>query len=552
MAIGIKAKIIVFVFLITLLVAISTSWLFSTGVIDYTSAEIIWGYGLGVAFLVGIIGASFSYYLFRPIEQLIIASQLLAAGRYDQNIKTRRKDEFGRLVEAFNSMGKKLKTATAKSREYSDMIAQEKCKTDHIIDSMTEGVIVTDVNYKIVLFNSTAQQIFQLEEEKIRNKHIIHFFKAFGMEMAIEKFPALEKDNVLPMKNVSPTVNEIRINKPKKMVLKVSIAPVLNEKKFPSGMVIVIDDITRRKEIEDMKTEFVSNVSHELRTPLTSILGYTSVLLNEKQGELNDKQKKSLATVQMESQRLSKIIEDLLDLSRLESKRANLRFEPINLVEVLNKTQAVNFPKNKGIKFEIIAPAKLPNVNADKTKMTQVFTNLISNAVKFTKEKGKITIKFTNHKNCIQVDVADTGIGIKKDEIPKLFSKFYQVESHLTKQQSGTGLGLAIVKEIIGLHYGLLAIQSRYNKGTKISFTIPKKKQKENPLKENCWEKLSCGKTKCPAYRIENNRCWLELGTLCKKKSQEPCYDKIKVCSYCDIYNNLFEAENNEKKDTYS
>ncbi|MFW6383643.1 MAG: sensor histidine kinase [Nanoarchaeota archaeon] len=389
MAPGIKTKIIIFVFLITFLVVIVTTSIISTGVIDYTSSVELWSYILGITFFVSLSGALFAYYLFRPIEQLIIGSQLLAAGKYEQDIKTMRKDEFGRLVEAFNSVSKKLKTATAKSRQYSDMIAQEKCKTDHIIDSMTEGVIVTDVNYRIVLFNSTAQQIFHLEEEKIRNKHIIHFFKAYGMDRAIEKFPALEKENLLPMKNVEPTITEIKIEKPRKMVLKVSIAPVLNEKKFPSGIVIVIDDITRRKEIEEMKTEFVSNVSHELRTPLTSILGFTSVLLNGKMGELNEKQKKSLATVQMESQRLSKIIEDLLDLSRLESKRTNLKFEPVNLVEVLNNTQAINFPKNKGIKFEILAPESLPGVNADKTKMTQVFTNLISNAVKFTKEKKR-------------------------------------------------------------------------------------------------------------------------------------------------------------------
>ncbi|MFW5991148.1 MAG: ATP-binding protein [Candidatus Nanoarchaeia archaeon] len=537
----VKTKTVLYVLFV---IAVSIVFALFINYYGVNSQEFFIGLTVFVLLTVAVSGV-FVYQLLKPIDDLIIAAQLLSAGRYEKSLENKRNDEFGRLISTFNSMSRKFRKTLEKSRHYSDLIAQEKCKTDHIIDSMADGVIVTDENYKVVLFNSTAEQMFRLNEEKVKHKHIIHIFEAFGMKNAINKFPPLDKHQVLPLKDISPTITEQEVQKPKKMILRISIAAVLNEKHFPVGTVTVINDITRLKEIERMKTEFVSNVSHELRTPLTSILGYTTVLLSRKKGEINEKQKKYLETIDRESKRLSGIIEDILDLSKLENRKANLKFENINLKEALESSQAVNFPRKKGIKFEILAPKNLPTVKADRIKVTQVFNNLISNAVKFTPTKGKITVKFSNKKEHVQVDVMDTGVGVKKESLPTLFNKFFQVRSNLTNKDAGTGLGLSIVKEIIASHYGLLGVESKFGKGTRISFTIPKKQAKQETEKINCWEYLSCGKKKCPMYKAEDRDCWIEIGTFCKKGKNEPCLDKIKVCAYCDIYKSLFKEESN-------
>ncbi|MGM5482050.1 MAG: ATP-binding protein [Nanobdellota archaeon] len=494
----------------------------------------------------------FAYVILKPVDDLVLASQLLAAGRYEKGLLKKSNDEFGRMIDTFNSMSKKIKNTVAKTKYLSDIAAQEKCKTNHIIDSMTEGVIVTDVDYKVVHFNTMAEQMFKLDEVKVKNKHILHVFEAFGMREAVSKFPELDKHNVLPMKDINPTIFEQEVEKPKKMILKISIAPVLNDKKFPAGTVTVIDDITRLREIDKMKSEFVSNVSHELRTPLTSILGYTYVLLNNKAGDLNDTQIKYLHNVENESKRLSDIIEDILDLSRLESDKAKMKFEKVDLRGILNNCQAINFTAKKGIKFEVLCPKTLPQVMGDRIKLTQVFNNLISNAVKFTIRGGKITVKFSNKKDCLRVDVIDTGIGVKKSNIGNLFNKFYQVKSNLTNKEKGTGLGLSIVKEIIAAHYGLLGVDSKYGKGTRISFTIPKRQTKRDLQIPKCWEHLNCGKKKCPQYKIDDEKCWINLGTFCKKNKNEPCFDKIKICSYCDIYTKMFEEVNQDEKEENS
>lgn len=543
---NVKGKIVLYVVFVALVAMSTAALLYNGNPFGLDSSQTIFALG-SLLLILTVLSIIFAFVLLKPLDDLVIAAQLLAAGRYDKGLMKSKNDEFGRLIDNFNSMSKRLKTTIAKSRQLSDIAAQEKCKTNHIIDSMTEGVIVTDENYRVVFFNSTAEEMFKLNENKIKHKHILHMFEAFDMRDAISKFPALDKHHILPVKDINPTILEQEVEKPKKMILKISIAPVLNDKRFPAGTVTVIDDITRLREIDRMKSEFVSNVSHELRTPLTSILGYSSVLLTEKKGELNSEQKKYVGVIDRESKRLSKIIEDILDLSKLENRKAKIKFEEVNLRELLTQSQASSFPEKKGIKFKILGPKNLPTVKADKTKIIQVFNNLISNAVKFTPSDGKISVKFTNRQEYVQVDVIDTGVGVKSENIPNLFNKFYQVRSNLTNKDTGTGLGLSIVKEIIAAHYGLLGVESTYNKGTRISFTIPKHEVKDSHEKKNCWEYLSCGKKNCPQYKLEENDCWVEIGTLCKKGKNDQCFDKLKVCSYCDVYKSIFRGSEDGK-----
>ncbi len=508
--------------------------------------------GILIMFLLAV-SAVLSSLLIKPFDDLIIAMQLASEGHFGHIIKRKGKDEAAKLARSFNIMTKKLKQTTERKDTLSKLAAIEKNKAELIINSMTEAVIVTNSEHKIELLNASAEKLFDVDAEKQIGKHIVNLLKRYRLESLFDEFPDI--NSLVPLRKFQPKIRELEML-PSKKVLKVTIAPLRNETNHTIGIILVFEDITRLKEIDNMKTEFVSVVSHELRTPLTSIKGYAALLADEKLGKLKGMQKKAAKVIDIESNRLEQLINDILDLSRLESKKAKLKLELISLEECLKEAPVKSLlamAEKKGISIQKSIIGKKENriIYGDKLKLTQVFTNLLSNAIKFTKEKGIITIRVYDNKSHVIAEVSDSGTGIAKKELPKLFNKFYQVESHLKRNQRGTGLGLAIVKEVIALHHGLISISSKPGKGTKISFALPKKRVSKSKKEWKCWEQKSCKKLKCPAYECQDTRCWLVIGTLCKRSSKEPCFDKISLCSHCSIYKSFFEEdslENSSKK----
>lgn len=484
--------------------------------------------------LIAVAAIIFSYTLLRPVDELMIGIQLVSAGRLDQRIRRTSSDELGRLVDSFNSMILKMKRSGEQRTRFSTIARVEKQKAELIIDSMADGVIVTDASHNIVLLNSAAAELFELQAEKVLGKSIMNVLKRFRLERLFNDYPDIG-DSILPQRRKFVTVREIEISSPSRKVLKVTIAPLRNESSMVIGMVAVFVDFTRLKEIDEMKTDFVSTVSHELRTPLTSIKGYAALLKDERLGTLSDSQKKAAEVIDIESDRLTSLINDILDLSKLEAGKARMSFTECSIEECIDSSRILSTAKGKGITVRRMIPPNLPKLMLDKPKIIQVFNNLFSNAIKFTKPGGRITVKAMSKKDLVQVDISDTGIGIPRKEIPRMFNKFYQVESHLTRNQGGTGLGLPIVKEIVGLHHGLIGIKSALKKGTTISVAFPKL-----PIAafepDKCWDRRNCVKLKCPAYQSDDRRCWLFIGTHCKKNSHEPCLDKIDICKHCEVY----------------
>jgi signal transduction histidine kinase len=227
------------------------------------------------------------------------------------------------------------------------------------------------------------------------------------------------------------------------------------------------------KEVSKLKDEFVSVVSHELRTPLTSMNLYTSLLLSGKFGKPNKGQKEALAVIKNETSHLSNLINDILTLSRFEAKHEKLNPTDYDLTELIKESSYYNLADEKYIKIvRKIPPVFLVRVDIDKFK--QVFINLLSNAIKFTPAGGKITISLTELETKWSMSIADTGIGIRNEDIGKLFDKFYQGESYMTKTEKGTGLGLAIAKNIVELHHGEINVSSELGKGSVFSVIIPK------------------------------------------------------------------------------
>ncbi len=228
------------------------------------------------------------------------------------------------------------------------------------------------------------------------------------------------------------------------------------------------------KKISQRKNDFISNVSHELRTPLTSIKGYASILLSGKLGTLPEEVHKRLEKINKHSDELVLFVNDLLDLSRIESGKVDLKLAPLNLKTVAEEVAdllAVQF-KEKQIEFSCESPEDIPEILADYSQIKRVFINLINNSIKYT-PRGKISIRLNKLNNEIQIDVQDTGCGIPETAIDKLFTEFYRVDSVMNQEIKGTGLGLALVKNIVSAHKGKIWVKSKIGQGTTFSFTLP-------------------------------------------------------------------------------
>ncbi len=534
---GIKFKIILLAIILAVLSSAAVGIIVERLLADEAGPAIdrreAFGY-LGVLFffvaVASVLGAS---WIMSPVDDLIIGTQLVAQGRLDHKIGKRRDDELGRLVDSFNRMTTKLKVSYDQSLEFSNIATVEKQKAELIIDSMADSVIVTDSSHHIVLFNPAAERMFGVEQKAVLGRHIMNFLKQFRMEGLFDDFPEI-RDKILPVKKPETKMREFDVARLGR-ILKAATAPLRNESSVVIGTVVVIEDITKEKELDRMKTDFVSTVSHELRTPLTSIKGYAAILLGQKLGALSENQKKAAEIIDKESDRLADLISDILDLSKLEAGKAKTSFKKENIGAFVSELPVLAAANAKGINIETMIPKDLPEISVDRTKILQVFNNLLSNAIKFTTPGGKISIKMSFDRDFLRTDIADSGVGIPQKDIPKLFNKFYQVESHLTRNQGGTGLGLPIVKEIIGLHHGLLAVRSTLRKGTTVSFALPRHGLCGRE-QDRCWESRGCTKTKCPAFQSPDKRCWLYVGTYCKKRTNEPCLDKIQVCRFCSIY----------------
>ena len=335
------------------------------------------------------------------------------------------------------------------------------------------------------------------------------------------------------------------------------------------------------RELDKLKSAFLANMSHELRTPMNSIIGYTDLLIDRVDGEINEEQEKSLTKVQRNAQHLLQLINDILDMAKIESGKIELAPEMIDVRQLTESIATIFEPTigKKGLSFTLDFADRLPEVYVDEDKVRQIFINLFSNAIKFT-EKGGISItisplppeKKDGASSYVEVCVADTGIGIQQEDIGKLFDKFSQIDVSSVRQYEGTGLGLSIARGLVVLHKGRIWVESKFGLGSSFHFTLPADKRllekpdqaaidpslaeklavisdtdKEiffqqsiyggKPIK--CWEFSHCGQISCPAYNNKEFRCWLIPGTHCQGREIVTGEDKISVCKSCEIVERL-------------
>ncbi len=336
------------------------------------------------------------------------------------------------------------------------------------------------------------------------------------------------------------------------------------------------------RELDRLKSSFLANMSHELRTPMNSIIGYTELLIDGVDGPTNEEQTKSLKKVESNARHLLQLINDILDMSKIESGKIELDLKELDLKNVITSVTAAFEPaiSKKGLSLSLNFGENLPLIYADEDKIHQILINLLSNAIKFTNQGG-ITIGTKPSERGIragesplfaEVCVEDTGIGIKDEDIGKLFDKFSQLDISTIRQYEGTGLGLSIARGLVVLHNGVIWATSKYGEGSKFCFTLPMKKEMlEKPaepiiepmmakglaeyfdkpietfLKEpqyagkpiKCWEYVHCGQTSCPAYGSDEHRCWLIFGTHCKGTKVAAYPEKVDFCKGCEVVERL-------------
>lgn len=393
----------------------------------------------------------------------------VARENYSQRIPANLDKEFNELGIAFNQMAEKLnnyKNINIKK------IMTEKSKAEAIVESINDGIIVTDKENKILLINNAAEKLLNIKESELLDKP---FFTAIPNKKIYESI-----NEVINSREIKSTIKQLELSLnpvlEKNIYCRVFINSIIGKNKENLGIVTLLQDITKLKEIDQMKSDFVSTVSHEFRTPLTSIGMAVELLKDGSVGTINETQQELLKVIKEDSERLNVLIKDLLDLSRLESGKTHLKFEKNNIKKIIETTvnSLKNLSENRNVKIEIKNVGSSLFVLADINKIILVLTNLITNAIKYKSEKreGYIIIEaFKKEKNII-VSVEDNGRGIPEEYIEKIFNKFIQVKVSNEGKIEGTGLGLSICKEIIKNHGGEIWVDSIFGKGSTFYFSL--------------------------------------------------------------------------------
>jgi two-component system phosphate regulon sensor histidine kinase PhoR len=357
-------------------------------------------------------------------------------------------------------------------------VADEKRELEQTLQGMLAGVLVVDEDSRVRLMNSAAKHIFGIPSEDGTGKlltQVIHDEEVHNLVRSC-------------LDGNSEASAELSIFSPEERIYQVQTALLRGDDGDVSGVVATFNDITELRGVERMKSEFVSTVSHELRTPLTSIKGFIRTLLDDIDGYYDrETQMEFYRIIDTECDRLVRLINDLLNLSRIESGRAlDLVLGEVDLRELISRVVDSQRAYTDRHRFEVIIPADLPKLIADRDKIDQVLTNLLSNAVKYSPDGGRVVVSARDlGDGKVSVSVADQGIGIPDDQIGRLFTRFHRVDSGDSRKQYGTGIGLYLVKHLIEAHRGEVSVASRVGEGSTFTFVLPTKLSLEEEARED-------------------------------------------------------------------
>lgn len=386
--------------------------------------------------------------MIKPIKNLEFVTSRIARGDFDRRVIINSEDEIGRLGRTFNYMADILENSLVEVKDKQNRL-------EAILKSMDSGVVAIDKEFKVIMINPYAKKLFGLKRDII-GENLMDNIRDFELEKVL--------------KNKETGYKEISILWPEKRTLRVKTTDIIS--KYDNiGTVAVVQDITDIKKLENMREQFVANVSHELKTPLTSIKGFSETL---KYVEDKKNREKFLQIINDEADRLTRLINDILVLSNIEKQKQELIKEEINLNELIEKVYCLvkKSAEDKNIKINIVGE-KVSVLIGNKDKYNQMIINLIDNAIKYTEPNGEINIGTKQDKDNIIFWVEDTGVGISKEHLDRIFERFYRVDKARSRAEGGTGLGLAIVKHIVLGINGKIEVKSEPKKGTKFIVKIP-------------------------------------------------------------------------------
>ena len=396
----------------------------------------------------------------KPIAEMKKQTEKIAEGNYTGEVKIYSDDELGQLGQAINDLSFKIKEAQENSES-------ERQRLDSVLRHMSDGVIATDRRGRIVIMNTAALDILNLKSEKV---------------IGIPLLSILPLEEKVTFRELLETQHERLIHLEEDgedSIVQCEFSVIQRESGFISGLVCVLTDVTEQQKIDRERRNFVSNVSHELRTPLTSIKSYTEALVD---GAWENKEIAPgfLKVIETETDRMMRMITDLLNLSRMDQNRLALEKEFINMnelvVHIVNRFEMVlQSEPYRDKNYRILTDITQRDlwVELDQDKITQVLDNIINNEIKYSPDGGRIIVRLMETHTDIIVSVSDEGLGISRKDIPHLFDRFYRVDKARSRAMGGSGLGLAIAQEVIQLHGGKIWVNSIENKGSTFFVSLP-------------------------------------------------------------------------------
>lgn len=430
--------------------------------------------GVATILLVLVVALVIARSVSRPIQQITQVADKISKGESKARIDIGSKDEVGELATSFNRMVEKRLRIEEELRLAKTKIGEEMAKCEMVLASIGDGMVVVNQDGQIMMTNDEAEEMFGWQAMELIGRSFVELIPSEDEKGAFLPY----KDRIMSLAlSGSRTVHASAYYYRKdntKFPAAVTASPIRFEGKT-IGAIGIFRDITKEKEVDKMKTDFISTVSHEIRTPLTTIREGVSQALDGILGEISEKQKEVFAIVLEDSDRLKRIIDNLLDISKIEAGKVELRKELVNIIDLVRGVVSAFAlaAKERNLRLDIHFTKEKVPAYIDKDRIIQVFTNLVGNSLKFT-SAGFITIFITDHDEAVECSVRDTGKGIAKEDLPKLFSKFQQFGRQHGPGEKGTGLGLSISKGIVELHKGKIWADSELHRGTAITFTLPK------------------------------------------------------------------------------
>lgn len=429
--------------------------------INRTFQAIYWKL-LGGGLLISLLAAPVCWYLSRrisrPLEQMTEGAQRFAEGDFAVTLEETGSEESSRLAAAMNRMATKL----------SDLIAQEigqRSEIEAILGCMVEGLIAVDNEERVIRVNRAAEEMFNISISRPAGRSIQEVIRQLELQQFVRR--AIDHE--------APLEEELTLPGPQQRNLHIQAAPLTGGGKDRIGVLIVLHDLTRMRQLESVRRDFVANVSHELKTPITAIRGAVETLIDEKGNEptCND----FLQIIFKQNNRLNALVEDLLDLSRIEQGVIgdSWEFQHGTLLPIVEsaRTACENLLSESRIELQIDCSREL-KTRINPQLLEQAIINLLTNAIKYSDQQGQIEIEVAELSEQIAIRVRDYGCGIEAEHLPRLFERFYRVDLARSRNQGGTGLGLAIVKHVAQAHRGEVQVESTPGQGSTFTILLPK------------------------------------------------------------------------------